>query len=228
MHLSSETLGIVVVNYKTPVNLTMCLIAISHYVDSYELMIVDNGGDAESKKLLELCESPRKVFYEKNIGFCKAVNKVMKEFHTEYFAIVPADCIVTLNWKVKLMAAIRQLPKAGIVATMCTQTSGPQSIEKNLMPQHARECQRIILNGAVLRVDTFKSLGGLDERFPNPGGNFSDDDLARRYYIAGYRNYIIPDLIFHNRSASFHGDLEKYKDDLNAGRAYYTNKWFKK
>ena len=227
MENKREVLGIVVVTYKTPINLKMCLISIGHYVDDYDLIIVDNGGDEQSKAAIWDCLHKRKVLYEKNIGFCKAVNKAVKQLQTEFFAVVPADCIVTLNWKVKLMNAIKTLPKAGIVATMATQTSGAQGIENNKMIQHPMECQRIILNGAVMKTETFKSLGGLDELFPNKGGNFADDDLGRRYYIAGYRNYIIPDLIFHTRSASYLGDLEAYKADLFQGRDYFTKKWFK-
>lgn len=225
MNKKAERIGIVIVNYKTPIHLAMCLLSVSHFVDSYELVIVDNGEDEESKKVIEPWESKAHVYYQRNIGFCKSVNKAIKHFRSEYFAIVPADCIVTLNWKIKLLQAIKELPKAGIVACMATQTSGPQGIESAGMIPRPTECQRIILNAAMLRTETFKSLGGLDDEFPNKGGNFSDDDLARRYYIAGYKNYIIPEIVFHMRSASYQGDVAAYKQDIFLGRDYYTKKW---
>ena len=222
-----KTLGIVVVNYKTPANLAMCLLSIRQYVDNYELIIVDNGEDEASKAVIYKFPFDKKVLYEKNIGFCKAVNKAAFQMKSEYFAILPADCMVTLNWKVIMWGGITTIKKAGIVGAMCTQTSGPQGIEARGMITEPLPCQRIILNGAVMRTETFKSLGGLDESFPNKGGNFSDDDLGRRYTIAGYHNYILPVLVFHNRSASFLGDVDEYNKDLTKGRDYFTKKWFK-
>lgn len=228
MKKEEKKIGIVVVNYKTPANLAMCLLSIRQYVDSFELTIVDNGEDEQSREVIEKTLLGQKRLYEKNIGFCKSVNKAVKNMVTEYFAVIPADAMVSLNWKVKMLEAIKNLRKAGIVGPMCTQTSGPQGIEARGMINEPLPCQRIILNGAVMRTETFKSMGGLDELFPNKGGNFCDDDLGRRYAIAGYQNYIIPVLVFHNRSASYWGDVDAYTEDIKMGREYFTKKWFKK
>lgn len=228
MNEKQNKLGIVVVNYKTPAHLAMCLTSIGQYVDNHEIIIVDNGEDEHSKKVIENTPFEKKTLFEKNIGFCKSVNKAVKNMVTEYFAVIPADCMVTLKWKATLLKAMKNIPKVGIVGPMCTQTSGPQGIEVGGMIDQPIPLQRIILNGAMMRTETFKSIGGLDERFPNKGGNFCDDDLGRRYVIAGYKNWVMPVLIFHNRSASYWGDVDAYTADIKTGREYFTHKWFKK
>lgn len=228
MNQKKEELGIVVVNYRTPANLAMCLISIKMYVDSFELVIVDNGEDEESKEVIEKFKIWKGVFYEKNIGFCKGVNKGVNELEADYFAIVPADCMVIQGWKEVMLEMAKKLPAAGIVGPMSTQCSGPQGIEARGMIGQPTPCQRIILNGAVMSKATFKHVGGLDEKFPNKGGNFSDDDLGRRYLLAGYKNYIIPALVFHNIGSSYQGRAEAMREDMLIGQKYFTQKWFKK
>lgn len=228
MAMIIDKLGIVVVNYKTPANLAMCLLSIRTYVENFELIIVDNGEDQKSREVIQHAAWTESTFFEKNIGFCKAVNKGVKELEAEYFAIMPADCMVTQQWEGVMNYTIRGLPRAGIVGPMCTQASGPQGIEIGGMIKQPIEFQRVILNGAVMKKEVFIKMGGLDESFPNKGGNFCDDDIGRRYVLGGYKNYIVPVLIFHSRSASYQGDLDKYQRDINMGRDYFTKKWFKK
>ena len=223
-----RSLGIIVVTYQTPICLEICLLSIRRCVSTYDLIVVDNGNDPETANVVSRAKNVYKYHKPGNIGFCKAVNRAVKEFKTMYFAIVPADCIITPFWKETMIKGLITLPKAGIVGPMCTQTSGLQGVEVSGMQSEWIELSRIILNGAVMKTDVFRSLGGLDEGFPNKGGNFCDDDLSRRYIIAGYKNYVIGHLIFHTKSASYLGKAEIYDKDLEAGRAYYNSKWFGK
>lgn len=223
-----KNLGIIVVTYQTPLCLEICLLSIRRCVQTYDLIVVDNGKDPESAKVVSRTQNVYKYHSFNNIGFCKAVNVAVREMKANYFAILPADCIVTPFWKEHMIRALVEMPKAGIVAPMCTQTSGLQGVEVGGLHEQTFELSRIVFNGAVFKTDVFRSLGGLDEGFTNKGGNFCDDDLSRRYVIAGYKNYVVGHLIFHTMSASYLGKADLFAQDLEAGRAYYNKKWFGK
>ncbi|MBA7496977.1 hypothetical protein ES702_07586 [subsurface metagenome] len=223
-----RSLGIVVVTYQTPICLEICLLSIRRCVQTYDLIVVDNGSDSESANVVSRAKNVYKYLSFQNIGFCKAVNQAVKNLKSVYLAIVPADCIITPFWKEHMIKALVELPKAGIVGPMCTQTSGLQGVEGTGLHEQNFECSRIVFNGAVMKTDVFRSLGGLDEGFPNKGGNFCDDDLSRRYVIAGYKNYVVGHLIFHTTSASYLGNVDNYGKDLELGRAHYNTKWFGK
>jgi GT2 family glycosyltransferase len=227
MEEQEKKIGIVVVNYKTPIHLQMCLLSIELYVNNYELVVINNSDEKGSMLVIKGGEPIKKDFYEGNAGFCKGVNAGIKELETEYISIVPADCMITPGWKEKMIKAFLEVNKPGILAPMATQSSGLQEVEAQGLFRKIIEMPRIILNGAVMKRETFWEVGGMDEGFPNLGGSFSDDDLSRRFIMAGHRNYIVDHLIFHIKGQSYHGDVEMFKKDMTLGREYFEKKWKK-
>jgi len=111
------------------------------------------------------------------------------------------------------------------VSTMCTFTSGNQGIEQQGLYNVTQKVERVILNGAMMRKEDFLLVGGMDEGFPNKGGNFSDDDLAKRFVKKGFNNYILNHLIHHNTSRSYGGRNAAFLKDLQMGADYYKRKW---
>lgn len=227
MEEHEKGIGIIVVNYKTPFNLQMCVLSIGMYVENNELVVVNNGEETGSLLVIKGDKKIKKGLFEKNIGFCRGVNLGVKEVETEYIAIVPADCIITPGWKEGMIRAFTWVDKPGILGPMATQTSGMQGVEDRGMLNRIFEMPRIVLNAAVMKRKAFWEVGGMDEGFPNMGGNFSDDDLSRRFIAAGYKNYIVNHLVYHTRGASYQGDVELYKKDLEMGREYFNKKWAK-
>lgn len=220
-----KKLDIVVVTYNTPIELAMCLASVRLFTKNSEVIVVDNGEDKDTWEYIVGDPLIKEVFRGENLGFCKGVNKGVEKVETEWFAILPADCMLTQGWENRMLHQIPTLEIPGIVAPMCTQTSGNQGVEKEGLRMITQKVKRIILNGAVMRKEDFSKVGGMDEGFPNKGGNFSDDDLARRFIKAGYNNYILNHLIFHNQARSYGGPNEEMMKDFKQGMAYYKRKW---
>ena len=220
-----EKLEIVIVTYNTPTELSMCLSSVFLFTKNSRVIIVNNGEDKLPLMVLQNEELVKKVIQDGNVGFCKGLNRGVKEVDTEWFAVLPADCMLTEGWENRMMYQVPTLENPGIVSTMCTFTSGNQGIEQQGLYNVTQKVERVILNGAVMRKEDFLLVGGMDEGFPNKGGNFSDDDLAKRYVKKGFNNYILNHLIHHNTSRSYGGRNQKFVKDLQMGADYFKRKW---
>ena len=220
-----EKLEIVIVTYNTPTELSMCLSSVFLFTKNIRVIIVNNGDELPQMTVLKNEELVKKVIQGENIGFCKGVNRGVKEVDTEWFGILPADCMLTEGWENRMMYQVPTLENPGIVSTMCTFTSGNQGIEQQGLYNVTQKVERVILNGAVMRKEDFLLVGGMDEGFPNKGGNFSDDDLAKRFVKKGFNNYILNHVIHHNNARSYGGRNEKFLKDLQMGADYFKRKW---
>lgn len=220
-----EKLEIVIVTYNTPLELLMCLNSVKIFTRNSRVIIVDNGTNQMEAVYGLKDKLIKTVILEGNLGFCKGVNRGVEEVDTEWFCILPADCMLTDGWENRMMYQVPTLENPGIVSTMCTNTSGNQGIEQEGLRNITQKVERVILNGAVMKKKDFLLVGGMDEGFPNKGGNFSDDDLAKRYVKMGFNNYILNHVIHHNNARSYGGQNEKFVKDLNMGAEYFKRKW---
>jgi len=220
-----KIIEIVIVTYNTPIELLMCISSVKLFTKYSKVIIVENGTEDETWGYKEGKDVIKSIIRAGNLGFCKGVNRGVEEVETEWFGILPADCMLTEGWENRMMYQVPTLEKPGIVATMCTNTSGNQGIEQQGLYNVTQKVERVILNGAVMRKEDFLLVGGMDEGFPNKGGNFSDDDLAKRFVKMGFNNYILNHVIHHNTSRSYGGRNEKFLKDLKMGAEYFKRKW---
>jgi GT2 family glycosyltransferase len=218
-------LNIVVVTYNTPIELLMCISSVKLFTKHARMIIVENGDDEHTWEYAKEDKLIKTVIRAGNLGFCKGLNRGVEEVDTEWFAVLPADCMLTEGWENRMMYQVPTLENPGIVATMCTNTSGNQGIEQQGLYNITQKVGRVILNGAVMRKEDFLLVGRMDEGFPNKGGNFSDDDLAKRFVKKGFNNYILNHVIHHNQGRSYGGRNEKFMKDFKAGAEYYKRKW---
>ena len=223
--LKDKVIEIVVIEHNTPIELFMCMSSLKLFTRNCRAIIVNNGQKINHLEGVKNDRTIKTIIQEGNLGFCKGVNRGVQDVETEHFAVLPADCMVTRGWEERMIYQYQTLENPGIVATMCSETSGTQGIESRGLPPQVIKCNRIILNGAVMKKEDFLKVGGMDEGFPNTGGNFSDDDLSRRYVLAGFNNYILNHLIYHNQGRSYGGPSEAMIKDFEQGRAYYMKKW---
>ena len=222
---SFEKLEIVIVTYNTPIELLMCVSSVRLFTKNSKVIIVENGTEDETWGYKEGKDLIKSIIRAGNLGFCKGLNRGVEEVETEWFAVLPADCMLTEGWENRMMYQVPTLENPGIVATMCTFTSGNQGIEQQGLYNITQKVERVILNGAMMRKEDFLLVGGMDEGFPNKGGNFSDDDLSKRFVKKGFNNYVLNHVIHHNTSRSYGGRNELFVKDLKMGAEYFKRKW---
>jgi tetratricopeptide (TPR) repeat protein len=76
----------------------------------------------------------------------------------------------------------------------------------------------------LIKKEVIDVIGGLDENYIS--GNFEDDDLCLRSFIAGYKNIIAQDVFIHHYgSMTFKGNAIDYTATMQNNRQYFATKW---
>lgn len=230
-------IDIIITTWNLPDYLKLCIESIKLHTKDYRIIVVNNGQDRETIKKIDKFESISFDFGEKNLivinnpenlGYCKAINQGVNAATSEYVALVTNDIIVTPDWLEKMLQVFKDQKNVGLVGAIETHASGIQDLATIGYLKEPLKSDRIILGCALFHRETFLKMGGMDEKFPNLGGNYSDDDLSRRYFLKGFNNYIAPVIVFHFPSMSYKSGLANQLEDLRIGKKYFLEKWKKK
>jgi len=133
-------LSIIIVNYNTEKELTICLTSIARNrlnID-YEIIIVDNGSDRASLKKIERSFDIRIVQNLKNVGFARAVNQGIYRSKGEYILILNPDTIVEETTIQTLLDYIRTKKDAGCVGPQIFYSDGRHQPSLRRFPTFVR------------------------------------------------------------------------------------------
>lgn len=96
--------AIIIVNYKTPWHLNLCLNSVFKYTKDFHIFLVNNSQDKESEKVINKFTQkyPDRITLirnEKNLGFVGGVNSAYIEaVKYDKVCLLNSDTIVTTNW----------------------------------------------------------------------------------------------------------------------------------
>ncbi|HZT11299.1 MAG TPA: glycosyltransferase family 2 protein [Candidatus Baltobacteraceae bacterium] len=207
----------------------------------YEVIIVDNGSDAETVSWLAAQSGIHVIYNAENRGYAAANNQAMAAARGEYVVLLNNDVILTEGWLDGLLAAFDRIPGLGISAPRSNKVAGDQLVVdaeytgEDGLQIFAREraaaargqgylTDRAI--GLCLCIDrrVIEEIGGLDERFGL--GNFEDDDYSVRARAAGYKIYVCDDVFIHHfGSQSFAANKVDYTATMHANWKKFAAKW---
>mgnify|MGYP001563047757 CR=1 FL=1 len=111
-------LSIIIVHYKTPELLKLCLDSIRKTSSNinYEVIVVDS---ATSRKNAELIKErfPEAAFLpcKENLGFSRGVNLGIQKAKGDYFLILNPDVIITENSVLKMLDYMKKHPDIGML-----------------------------------------------------------------------------------------------------------------
>jgi len=145
-------LSIIIVNYKTPALLKLCIKSIQNSSLSIpsEIIAINSATDEESEELIRF-DFPEVTFFgfKENVGYAKAVNAGIKKSKGDFILILNPDIIVTEGSIKKMLEFMEENPQVGILA--------PQLINFNGTPQNS--CFRFYKPLTILyRRTIFKHL----------------------------------------------------------------------
>ncbi len=217
-----------------------------HTKAPYELLLVDNGSTdgtrAYLRKYADAREHVRLILNEENLGFATANNQALQKAEGDYLLLLNNDVVVTAGWLDRLIWHLEQSPDTGMVGPMSNAVSGPQLVQKvpygssmNAMQKFARdyssrnsgktvEHMRLVGFCLLIKKEVIDVIGGLDENYIS--GNFEDDDLCLRSFIAGFKNIIAHDVFIHHYgSMTFKGNAIDYQATMKGNFQYFAGKW---
>ena len=225
----------------------ICLESIArHTPELHELILVDNGstdGTIEYLKGYAVQNSHIKlIFNENNRGFAAGNNQGIQQAGGDYILLLNNDVVVTEGWLERLISHLEQSPDIGMVGPMSNSVSGPQIVQDvpygsslDNMQTYARgftagnlgkttEHMRLVGFCILMKKEVVDVIGGLDENYGS--GNFEDDDLCLRSFIAGYKNIIANDVFIHHYgSMTFKGNSIDYMATMKKNFSYFGKKW---
>jgi len=125
-------LSIIIVNYKTPDMLRLCIKSLIATIKTtpYEIIVVDSATDGELEDQMAE-EFPKIKFFafEDNLGYSKSVNAGIKKASGEYILVLNPDIIAEDEAVDKMLAYIKSHHDAGMV--------GPRLLNFNGTPQNS-------------------------------------------------------------------------------------------
>lgn len=209
--------SIIIVNWNGGEVLKNCLISLSKLkFPNWELIVVDNGSNDGSEKLISNYFSKFKFIKNKtNLGFAPANNQGYKLAQGKYILLLNNDTKVTTNFLDVLVEKMEKDPTLGVVQPKILIMDKPDYLDnvgsfftKTGFLQHVGymekdgkrfDKEKIIFSakGAcmLIRKSIVEKAGLFDESFMS---YFEETDFCFRVYLMGYKILFVPKShIFH-------------------------------
>lgn len=230
---------VVIPNYNGIKYMDACLESIYAGTAVPEVLVVDNGSADGSLELVRE-KYPRAgvICFEKNKGFCAAVNAGIKAAGTEYVLLLNNDTEVDRHFTEEMEAAIRRRQDAFSVSAKMLSMKAPDIIDGagdlycalgwafSIGKGKKRECYAeeseifaACAGAAIYRKAVFEKIGYFDE---NHFAYLEDMDIGYRAKIAGYRNYFTPAAVVYHAGSGVSGSrYNEFKVKLSSKNSVY-------
>jgi len=205
--------SIIVVTFNALDFIKQCFASIKKYTDDYELIIVDNGSQANTVKWLKKQAGLITIFNSENRGFAAGNNQGIKIAKGKYVLLLNSDTVVTKGWLPRLIKSIDENDRIGIVGPYANYSDGDQMFPgfySSINEMHAfakgfnrKEKETYHISGfcMLLKRKTLNKVGLFDESFKI--ANFEDVDYCIRARRAGFKLKVANCFIHHFGSRSF-------------------------
>jgi GT2 family glycosyltransferase len=246
--IKQQLVSIIILTYNQLKYTKQCVESVEkHTPEPHEIIFVDNGSSDGTRDYLKRYAKKHKqvelILNDENKGFAGGNNQGIVQAKGNYIVLLNNDMVVTEHWLERLIAHAEISPDIGMVGPMSNSVSGPQLmqpvpyVDKDMqaMQKFARAFSsknsgkrtlmlRLVGFCLLIKKEVIDVIGGLDENYIS--GNFEDDDLCLRSFIAGYKNIIAQDVFIHHYgSMTFKGNAINYQATMNDNRQYFADKW---
>ena len=234
--------SIILVTYNKLEYTKQCIESIRRHTEpgSFEIIVVDNGSSDGTQDWLAEQDDVRLIANEGNAGFPRACNQGLEQASGKLLLLLNNDTLVTPRWLDGLKTALLSAPEIGAVGPVTNAASYLTSIPVPYQDGEAMELfaeafnhsdpsrweERLKLIGycLLMKREAFEKAGPLDERFGI--GNYEDDDLSLRIWLAGYKLLLCHDtFIHHYGSVSFGENIQQFQELLNGNSEQFMSKW---
>ena len=239
--------SIIILTYNQLDYTRLCLDSVLKYTDTpYEIILVDNASTDGTVKFLEKFAEGRPnvrlILNATNTGFGHGNNQALEVAQGDYIVFLNNDVVVTQDWLGHMIRHLEFGRGVGLVGPRSNSVAGSQLVQpvpyteslaemqayaQSFYAQHqglARETIRLVGFCLLASRQLIDLIGGFDENYGS--GNYEDDDLCLRSYVAGFRHLIAEDVFVHHYgSQTFIGNRIDHSGMLNVNRAYFERKW---
>lgn len=223
-----------------------CLRAIVAAGDStaYEVIVVDDRADAETKQLLATVEGVRVLVNERNLGYLDSTNRGADEAHGRHIVLLNNDTEPRPGWLDALVERAESAPDVGVVSAKLIYPDGALQEAGGIVwrdgtpwnfgnghradsPEYnyVREIDYGSAAALLVRSELWRAAGGFDRRYAP--GYFEDTDLCFTARSLGWRVVYEPRAeVVHLEGASMGTDVEAGgKRNQVRNQPLFAEKW---
>jgi O-antigen biosynthesis protein len=211
---------------------------------SYEVILVDDAADAETKRLLDGVRGAKIIHNETNLGYLRSVNRGASVARGRWLVLFNNDTEVTRNWLQAMLACAESAEDVGVVApkfvypdgslneaggiVWCDGTGvnyGRRDAPNHFQYEYRREVDYGSAAALMVSAKLWGEVGGFDERYLPM--YYEDTDLCFRAREHGLRVLYEPEaVIVHIEGATAGNDVESgHKRYQEQNRSKFVARW---
>jgi O-antigen biosynthesis protein len=211
---------------------------------SYEVILVDDTADADTKRLLEQVRGARVLVNEKNEGYLRSVNRGAALARGKWIVLCNNDVEVQPGWLEAMLDCAESDESVGIVAPKFVSPDGSLSEAGGIIwsdgtganfgrgdepgrfqYEYRREIDYGSAAALMVRDEMWKEVGGFDERYLPM--YYEDADLCFEAHARGWRVLYEPRaVVMHVEGGTAGTDPgEGHKRHQEANRPKFVEKW---
>ncbi|WP_223912146.1 glycosyltransferase family 2 protein [Geobacter sp. AOG1] len=226
--MNSHSIDIIVPVWNRPVETRDCLVTLMEHTPGARLILVDNGSDRETERLLQefaeiLDDRALLLRNDVNQGYIRAVNRGLARAEADISIVVRNTSRVTAGWLEPLVAFAERHPEAGVVTPHLIQDNGGRSGAHRQEPAAPHEVSHGNLAVMLVKKELFERIGGLSEEMD--GGVWCLKDYSRRAFAAGSLTWSVPASVVLYRDEILFGSEVRRAEALQRSMTLYRQKW---
>jgi GT2 family glycosyltransferase len=204
-------ISVIIPTYNRPGRLVACLESLRHQdypVESFEVIVVDDGGDDKLEPVVQPFHDALnlKLVKQQNTGPAGARNKGVANSNAAFIAFMDDDCTPREDWLSTLLQYLQAEPSkmyGGFTLNALegnVYSAASQSLIDflysyyNTDPLNARF---LTSSNMAMARSQFLAVGGFDTSFPGACGE--DRELCDRWFHLGHQIRFVPDALIYHR-----------------------------
>ena len=226
--MNDPLIDIIVPVWNRPVETRNCLVNLAEHAPSARLILVDNGCDRETERLLEefaeiLDQRALLLRNNANQGYVRAVNRGLARAEAPNLAIVRNTSLVTAGWLEPLLGFARMRSEAGIIVPRLITGIAGKTGHGGEATATPIEADHGSFAAMLLKKELYDAVGGLDEEMD--GGLWCLKDYSRRACRAGFLTCRVAEgTVIYREDIPF-GSMERRELALQRSIARYRTRW---
>ena len=226
--MDNPLIDIIVTVWNRSIETRNCLVNLINHSPDARFILVDNGSDRETERLLEEFAEildQRAVLLRNNVnqGYLRAVNKGLAHAEAPYVAIVSNTSTVTDGCLESLISFARERNEAGIIVPRLFDGAAGKPAKSGRAPAKPIETDHGSLAVMLLKKQLYDIIGGLDEEMD--GGLWCLKDFSRRAYRAGYFTFRVEEGIACYLEEIRFGSVERREIAVQGSITRYRERW---
>ena len=226
--MNNLALDIIVPVWNRPIETRNCLVTLVNYSPNARFIMVDNGSDRETERLLQefaerLDDRALLLRNEVNQGFVKALNRGLERGVAEYLAVVRSTSRVSAGWLEPLLEFSQHRTDAGLIVPRLVNAEPQKSPARGHFAAPHREVCCGSFAAMLIKKELHAKIGGFDEEMD--GGLWCLKDYTRRACREGFLTFSVSGGEVYYTEELMFGSLNRREETLQRAISLFRQRW---